>query len=35
MMQDYARNQTGLLLNRLSVAINRAARAQYYHDQGR
>ena len=34
-MQDYARRQTGLLVNRLSVAINRAARKgdeQAIHD---
>lgn len=34
-MQDYARHQTGLLMNRLSVAINRAARKgdeQAIHD---
>lgn len=34
-MQDYARHQTGLLMNRLSAAINRAARKgdeQAIHD---
>jgi CHAD domain-containing protein len=34
-MQDYARHQTGLLMNRLSAAINRAARKgdeQAVHD---
>ena len=34
-MQDYARQQTGLLMNRLSVSINRAARKgdeQAIHD---
>ena len=36
MMQDYARRQTSLLVNRLSTALNRAARKgdeQAIHDE--